>query len=367
MRQIEVLRETGESVHAVGFGKDDLDGILKTFEQAPPGLKRRLATGTRLAAGRFGTARFAFWAAEIHRRMLKEVIQARPQIVHANDWETLPIAVAAKAETGCRVLYDTHEYAVGRRMDDRLWRLLFKPYISALERSNIRSADAVVTVSAGIAARLQSLYGLSETPLVIRNVSRYSKQPFRRVNVPIRVLYHGAFTPNRGLEPLILSVLRWNADRRLILRGVGAADYIAKLRQLASQTGCADRIEFAPPVPQSELVTRANDADVGIFCNIPDTVQTNYTLPNKLFEYVMAGLCVVVSPAEEMAELVRAHKLGCVLADATPDMIAEAVNALTPETIEMYKHNALAAARDLNWENEQRALLELYARLAAQK
>jgi len=365
MRQIEVLRKAGQDVRAVGFGKDDLDGVLKAFEQPPPGWRRRLATGARLAAGRLGTARLAYWASETHRRMLKEVIQTRPQIVHANDWETLPIAVAAKSQTGCRVLYDSHEYAVGRRMDDFLWRLLFRPYVSSLESSYIGSADAVVTVSAGIAANLQALYGLKEPPSVIRNVPSYSEQPFRRVNDPIRILYHGAFTPNRGLEPLILSVPLWKADRRLILRGVGASSYIAKLRRLAKEADCIDRIDFVPPVPQSELVDRANAADVGIFSNIPLTVQTNYTLPNKLFEYVMAGLCLVVSPAEEMAELVQRYKLGSVLADTRPQTIAEAVNALTPETIETCKHNSLAAAQTLNWENEQRILLALYARIIA--
>lgn len=149
------------------------------------------------------------------------------------------------------------------------------------------------------------------------------------------------------------------------MRGVGAPGYISKLRQLTSEVRCTDRIDFVPPVPQSELVTHANDADVGIFTNVPQSVQTNYTLPNKLFEYVMAGLCIVVSPAEEMAALVKKHKLGCVLTDTTPYTIAQAVNALTPEIIEMHKHNALAAARELNWENEQRVLLELYEKMVA--
>jgi glycosyltransferase involved in cell wall biosynthesis len=182
----------------------------------------------------------------------------------------------------------------------------------------------------------------------------------------LRVLYQGEFMPDRNLQALILSVRHWTADRRLLLRGSGRANYVAKLRRIASKAGLgSDRVEFLPAVDASELISTANAADIGVHPITPRGTQTNCCLPNKLFEYTMAGLCVVVSPAKEMAALVRRHDLGIVISDARPVTIASAINALSPEMVENYKRNALKAARELNWENERHLLQMLYEGLAA--
>src|SRR5262245_23914643 len=115
MRQIRLFQNNGICVYAVGFGSDSLGGILETHELPPPSWRRRLTTGLRLTISRLTTADFVYWANKTHRNMLASVIKSRPHIIHANDWESLPIAVAAMRHIGCRTIYDAHEYAVGQR------------------------------------------------------------------------------------------------------------------------------------------------------------------------------------------------------------------------------------------------------------
>jgi glycogen(starch) synthase len=363
MRQIRMLESSGHSVNAIGFGRDACGGVLNAYQPPKSGWRRRLGTGLRLACARLAPPAKVYWANRLNRQMLTNVLRNRPNIIHANDWLTLPIAAEAARQLRSLVVYDTHEYAVGEREDDFLWRELFRPYIDDLESRHIGCADAVVTVSEGIAAHLQKLRRLAEKPVVVRNVPHYSEQPYRPTGDPIRVLYQGAFLPDRGLEALILSVRQWRDGRRLLLRGIGSPRYLERLRQLAIDTAGPERIEFLAPVSPSQLVFSANAADIGIHPIPPLTIQTDCCLPNKFFEYVMAGLCLVVSPAREMVRLVTEHDLGMVLPDTRPESIAAIINRLTPPAVDAYKRRALAAARLLNWEMEEQILMAVYDRL----
>ncbi|MBV8162028.1 MAG: hypothetical protein JO265_13990 [Acidimicrobiia bacterium] len=112
----------------------------------------------------------------------------------------------------------------------------------------------------------------------------------------------------------------------------------------------------------TELVSAAaGTADVGIHPLPAVNRQTRYALPNKLFEYAMAGLAVCVSDAPEMRRVVEQHRLGVTFADAEPATIASAVNSLTSERIALFKQNALRAAKQLSWDVEKERLLEVYS------
>jgi glycosyltransferase involved in cell wall biosynthesis len=87
-------------------------------------------------------------------------------------------------------------------------------------------------------------------------------------------------------------------------------------------------------------------------------------LPNKLFEYLMAGLMVIVSDADDMAEIVRRYECGRVLADVSPSTLAATLDALEPDEIRRCKDRARESARSLCWERERDKLIALYAELA---
>ena len=82
---------------------------------------------------------------------------------------------------------------------------------------------------------------------------------------------------------------------KLRLRLVATDEYCESLKERAARNGVADRIEFLEPVPFTDLVNRAADADIG-YCVLEDySPQRRFTAPNKFFEYAMAGLAVVCS------------------------------------------------------------------------
>jgi glycosyltransferase involved in cell wall biosynthesis len=174
------------------------------------------------------------------------------------------------------------------------------------------------------------------------------------------VLYHGILTPGRGLEATIDSVGAWRPEFNLTLRGPGDAHYVAALRRRIGERGLADRVLLAPPVPMTALVREAAAFDVGYFALPKSSRHNEFALPNKFFEYVMAGLALCVSDLPEMARLIRDYGLGVTFSSMDPEAIAAAVNALDPESVDRYKGKALAAACELCWERESKRLLDAY-------
>ncbi len=278
----------------------------------------------------------------------------------ANDWTALPIAARmAEREKGVFV-YDSHEFAVNEYSQIWRWRLFNRPIIKALERRYIAGAKVVSTVSSGIADALERMYSLSTKPIVIRNAPRYSESDFRPTGEAIRLLYHGIVAPGRGLEEAIASVPLWRPEYSLHIRGPGDEKYLQSLRDQIQSLDLADRILMLPPVPMIELVASAREFDIGFFALKGHSLQNHYVLPNKFFEYTMAGLALCVSDLSEMTRLCRQYGHGVVFKGLDPQDIADTVNGLTRDVIDAMKRKAVLASKDLCWDNEAERMLKLY-------
>jgi len=275
----------------------------------------------------------------------------------ANDWITLPIAARLAAENGGVYVYDTHEFAIEEYQERWVWRVAQKPIVAALEKSFIKEARLVSAVSSGIADRITQIYQLPRPAITIRNTPSYIEVPFRSTPEVVRVLYHGIVSPGRGLEAAIDSVPSWAPDRQFYIRGPGSEGYITSLRERIERAGLQSRVFLLPPVPMTELVRSAAEFDVGFFALPSHSLHNEFALPNKFFEYTMAGLALCVSRLTEMDFLVSKYQIGSTFAEVVPQPIAEAINELSRERIDQYKRNSLIAARELCWERESAKLV----------
>jgi hypothetical protein len=282
----------------------------------------------------------------------------------ANDWTALPIAARLAKENGGVYIYDTHEFALQEYQERWGWRVSRKPIVAALERSFICGAALVTAVSSGISDRLTVIYRLPKPVMTIRNTPRYAAMPFRPTSSVIRILYHGIVAPGRGLEAAIDSVSAWAPDRELYIRGPGGADYIESLKQRIARAALRTRVHVIPPVPMTELVRAATEFDVGFFALPGHSLHNQYALPNKFFEYTMAGLALSVSRLPEMESLIKEFELGTTFAEVEPWCIAAAINAMSRDDVDRFKRNALRAAETLCWEKESEKFLSAIGELA---
>jgi glycosyltransferase involved in cell wall biosynthesis len=303
-----------------------------------------------------------YWLPGTRRAALAAALAFRPHIVICNDWNTLPIGAALRRRAGAKIVYDSHELATREHIQNWKWRLVSHRAVREIERAHIGAADLVMAVSEGIADTLRTLYGLPEKPLVIRNLPRYRATPFRESRPPLRVLFHGLIRQERGLEELIASMPSWSFEGGVTIRGYGNAGYLSELRGLAERYGVGARVTFAPPVAPDELVAQAATADIGYLVLPRTTEQYEFALPNKLFEYLMAGLPVLAGRSAEIVALLRATGTGF-QADLEPASIAAALNGLTLDRLHAMRRAALAAAETLNWKHEKDRLVTAVASL----
>jgi glycogen synthase len=298
-----------------------------------------------------------------HRRTILRTAQRhpdlRPGLVIAHDYLTCPAADALARVYDAAVIVDSHEYMLEASPDDPDWVANMRPMVRAMQDHFFARADQVIAVSDGIVERLNTEQRMRRPARLIRNMPPYLSQPFRAATGPVTVLYHGIIDPARDIAAAIEAAALWASDAKLVLRGPCAPSYADYLRGSIASRNIGHRVTIEPPVPVAQMIERANSADIGYFVYADGNPQRRFTLPNKFFEYVMAGLALVVSDLPEMSRLLRHYRLGIAVPDTSPRAIADAVDAMTPSRINEFKRASLAAARELCWEREEAVFLEI--------
>jgi glycosyltransferase involved in cell wall biosynthesis len=305
------------------------------------------------------------------RRAAAAAGRAPARVWMAHDLDALPAAWLARRRHGGRLLYDSHELFSERIAVSSAARPLWR----ALERRLAAHADAVITVGEGVAAELARRYRIPP-PAVVRNLPAAAPagddhgSPLRAaLGLPADAriaLYLGGLQPGRGLETLVDVAARLPDGDMVVLMGPGHPDYVANLRERAARAGAAERVVLAPAVPTEDVVRWAAGADLGLALIQNVSLSYYLSLPNKLFEYVAAGLPVVASDFPQLRGVVEGRGLGAVCAPDDPDAIARAI-AWTlddPGRHRRLRAAARAAAAELTWDSESRVLVELVDRLA---
>ncbi len=375
-RQAQALDDAGWRVSVAGLrGRQAAPDFWRRIEIAHVGLGLGLRDSAWSSANKYmsrlskAAALRAYWSAVNYEGMYQHLAYVDPgdyDLILCHDWFTAPIAERLGRKLGVPFSVDVHEYAQGQYMKHGPHRWRERPWAHSLQKQFLPQAGDVTTICDGIADLLMEDYHLAERPTVVRSFARRQELPFRPTGESITVLYHGFLAQTRGLEQAIASVPLWRPEFRLVIRGGGSEDYVARLRELAEQPDARGRVTVEGPVPASEMIERANaDADVGFFVQPDLSPQKRFTLPNKFFEYVAAGLALCVADLPEMARFVNEHQLGVLVPGAQPEVIAKAVNSMDREAIDRYKRNSLEAARILDWDREKDVMLGLYNRVVA--
>jgi hypothetical protein len=134
--------------------------------------------------------------------------------------------------------------------------------------------------------------------------------------------------------------------------------YLPELSRLAERRA-PDRVTFHEPLRPEEVVPAIARFDMGFYLLEPSSFNNIEALPNKFFDFVVAGLAVCVGPSPAMAELVRRHGFGCVAPSFRAEQVAETLTALTPTAIAAMQRAAQRAAESLNAETEMGKLVAL--------
>ena len=181
----------------------------------------------------------------------------------------------------------------------------------------------------------------------------------------IKILYQGGCIPGRGIEELGLAARFLPDNAQVIIRALGSQDIINKVKEIKKKYRLGNKLVIDAPVAPEKLIDSARKADIGVIANQPNNINNYLVAPNKLFEYMTAGLALAVSDLPELNKIIKENKNGVVFDSTRPECIANALKKIirNPEKLQKMKQNSLRAARKYNWENEEIKLRKIYKEL----
>lgn len=325
------------------------------------------------------------WLARFQLRILPwgraaAAIVPDADVHHGHDLSGLPAALEAARPRGAAIVYDSHEVFLESGSNAVRPRWVRARY-ARVERAWIREVRAMITVNDELADELRRRYDPPPITVIHNCPPRWTPPavPEDRIRSATGIepdepiaLYHGAFSPHRGLEQTALAVLEPGLERvHAVFLGYGSQTGL--LHALAADPRFGGRVHVLPAVPPDELVSWVAGADVGVCAPEASTLNHRLATPNKLWEALAAGLPVVVSDFPAMRRVVLGDPNGPlgVTTTPTPAGIAAGIRQILDQPAEdraALRARCLAAAHDRwNWETEAAGLLALYDRLAAGK
>jgi glycosyltransferase involved in cell wall biosynthesis len=286
-------------------------------------------------------------------------------VIHCNDLEPFPLAVMAKFLSGRGALvYDAHELETEKVSVRGLRKILSR----WLEKALFSCADATITVGDEIADWYSARYA-AERPQVVRNAPhlwKLKKTDLLRKRLSISpstpiFLYVGSLQKGRTVEAT-LDAFTGAKDRAIVFMGYGGTSVQGqRLERLVRETAQREsNLFFHEPVSQGELLDYVASADVGVSLIEDICLSYRYCLPNKLFEYGMAGLPVMVSDMPEMRMKIEEYQCGVICHELSPVGISDAAEEIIAMDCKAMAANARRMAEEHCWEKQEKKLLALY-------
>ncbi|MDQ7817010.1 MAG: glycosyltransferase [Melioribacteraceae bacterium] len=288
--------------------------------------------------------------------LIKELIKSRADIYFAEDFYTLPFVKIIGKIKKAKVYYNSRElYAfLGGLRNRPILQWLFK----TIEKIFIRKVDLVLTTGEMDSHFLEKFYDINNT-LVIRNIPLL-QYPERVIDFRAKynlssnsmiLLYQGVLLEGRGIS-LVLKAIQQLPETALVL--IGDGEQRKNFERMTTELNLKNRVFFVGAIHQNELINYTAGGDIGL--SIIENISVSYyhALPNKLFEYIMAGLPVLTSDLPQMKRIVETYQVGEAINISDPGNLVRSLKKWidNPDLLREYKNNCPVAAKELNWQEE---------------
>ncbi len=354
-RTSTTLKEAGYRVLVIGR-------VLKTSAEASP--------------KRYRTLRFKLWVekgplfyALFNIRLFWFLIWHHADILVSNDLDTLPANFLAAKLKKIPLVFDSHEYFTGvpelsnRPRIQRIWK--------RIEKICLPNVDQAITVNDSIAKIYKEEYNKSFE--VIRNVPNITK-PFLKDRSSLRtelglpqnkhiiILQGAGINIDRGAEELVEAMTYLN-DYLLLI--VGSGDVLPKLKKIVSKNNLKQNVFFISKQPIDVLRKYTAASNLGVTLDKDTNINYKYSLPNKIFDYIHAGIPVLASNLPEISKIVTQYNIGKICPDHKPKTIANCIREMieSEDKMEIWEDNTIFAAKEFNWDKEKEKLLAIFKKI----
>jgi glycosyltransferase involved in cell wall biosynthesis len=282
---------------------------------------------------------------ELNIRIILKLWRSNYDIHYAVDADTALAGIILKRLKSIKLIYDAHE------LFPEVPELVNKPFVkrvwSWLDERIIKKADVRITVSESIANYYKSRYG--KDFLVIRNLPDTAVEQDKTVFDGPFVLYQGALNTGRGLECLIEAAK--SLKPMVVIAGEG--DLSTTLRDRVLQLNLAEKVIFTGKLHPENLKSLTSKAWLGYNLLENTGLSYYYSLSNKTFDYIQAGVPQLMVEFPEYVALNQLYNIG-VFCELSINAIVKTINDLAenPELYNTMKQNCVEASKQLTWEQE---------------
>ncbi|MBD65287.1 MAG: hypothetical protein CME62_08770 [Halobacteriovoraceae bacterium] len=299
--------------------------------------------------------------------MFKFAIRFRKtDVIHCNDLASLPIGVLVKFITlnKVKLVYDSHEFAINDKPNERKASIFFK---YCIETVLIRCVDTVIVVSESIADEYSRIHKICK-PNIILNTPNFKIKPKQsnvlreRFNIDsdkVICICQGALIKGRGIELALDTFARFEDELNgfvLIFMGFGELEGL-----ITQKSEKHANIFFQPAVPYESIYEYTSSADIGFSLIEPISKSYRLALPNKLFEYSVSKLKLLVSNIVEQKKIVQEYNLGLVLDENNEQCLKDTLLKLQKIKVDDVDFRNLAES--YSWNKQQEKLIEIYRKI----
>jgi glycosyltransferase involved in cell wall biosynthesis len=334
---------------------------------------RQLKNSSALSEKGYQIVRFKLWFERgvmfytaFNLRLFFFLLFKKIDILLSNDLDTLlPNYLISKIKF-IPLVYDSHEYFT--EVPEIQHRPFVKTTWQAIERLTVPKLKYAYTVNNSIAKLYFDKYHIHFD--VIRNVpikipfSTVSKEELRKeLQLPkdsfIVILQGAGINIDRGAEEAVQS-MKYVQDVLLLI--VGDGDVVSALKQTVKDEKLEDKVHFYPKQAMHELMRYTQAADLGLTLDKDTNLNYKFSLPNKIFDYIQAGIPILASNLPEIKNIIETYQIGEIILDHTPATIAKAIEEIKINSFQVttWHNNLQRAQQELNWSHEKEKLIALF-------
>ena len=282
--------------------------------------------------------------------------------IFAEDVYSLSVAAEMKKNNKAQLIYDSREIysAIGSLSG----RKLKQKFLAKFEKKHIRKVDKIVVTGERDAEYLRANLTNKKPYFIIKNLSPYkpvieSSKIRKRFHIQDDnkiIIYQGMLMNGRGIENCI-DMMKDEVNLSFVIIGDGPLR--EQLQMKINEYKINHRVFLAGPVDYDELHSWTCSADIGLSLIEPVSKSYELALPNKMFEYTMAGIPTICTDLPAMHDIIEKYKIGIhIPVNSGPEYISQAISGIL-DNLEFYKNNCIAASKELSFDKQEQTVMEL--------
>ena len=297
--------------------------------------------------------------------------------IWANDLPTLYPAFKIAKKIGSELVYDSHEIYVETLNQffpskvNFVKSIIFKSLLKVMklhgfyiEKKLIKKSHYFITVNDSLLNYFNKKHEIKKS-CVIMNFPYLNKSNFKKIdlfkknnwkNSSYLIVYQGVINKGRGIDIIIRTLKILPDNFKLVIIGDGPLK--EELKNLSSKLNLSKRVDFINKVPINKLLNYTSSCHIGINLLEDYNLSKKYASPNKLYEYIHAGITVIASRTVENIKVFNKYNIGK-LVENNPNNIAKNIQLIFTMESDIFKQECDKAVREYNWEVQEHKILSI--------